>query len=183
MSLVSFLQGEARKGLKAKILGQFSENPWSHTPLTVPNSAKLLIFWFVSTDCPEIAKIGSEYGADIPFLRPDELASDTAPMLPVMQHAIIECEKYYETRIDILVLLDPTGPLRVPEDIDNALKILQENDCNAVISGNDAHRNPYFNMVKVDNGYVDLVISDGDSVGRRQDAPVVFDLNTVVSGL
>ncbi len=134
----------------------------------------------VSTDAPEIAAISEKWGADVPFLRPSELAEDTTPMLPVMQHAIVEAEKYYDRVVEILVLLDPTAPLRTIEDIENALKLFWESDCSAVISGNTARRSPYFNMVIPDNGYVRLAMPNESAVGRRQDSPPVFDLNTVV---
>ena len=82
--------------------------------------------------------------------------------------------------LDCLVLIDPTGPLRIVDDIENALKLFRANDCDAVVSGNTANRNPYFNMVKVDDGFVQLVNESDSPIGRRQDAPEVFDLNTVV---
>ena len=134
----------------------------------------------VSTDSKQIAEVAKQYGAEVPFIRSAKLATDEAPMLPVIQHAILESEKYYKKEVRALVLLDPTAPMRTIEDVEEALKIFRENDCDAVISGNEAHRNPCFNMVKLENGYCRLLMSSGASVGRRQDAPEVFDLNTVV---
>ena len=134
----------------------------------------------VSTDNKMIADIAEEFGAEVPFMRPSEIASDIAPMLPVMQHAIVNSEKFYGSMVDYLVLLDPTGPLRVVDDIENCIKLCRETGCDAVISGSTAHRNPYFNMVRENGGYVHLVCLSGESIGRRQDAPLVYDLNTVV---
>ena len=134
----------------------------------------------VSTDDPEIAEISENWGADVPFLRPSELAEDTTPMLPVMQHAIVEAEKYYENEVGVLVLLDPTAPLRTVDDIENSLRLFRNSDCSAVISGNAARRSPYFNMVVPKDGFVRLAIFDKNAIGCRQDSPPVFDLNTVV---
>ncbi len=134
----------------------------------------------VSTDSEEFAEIAREHGAEVPFLRPAPLAADTAPMLPVLEHAILETEKIYNDRVECVVLLDPTGVLRIPADIEGCLKMFRESDCDCVISGHPAHRNPYFNMVTERDGYFNLVCLEGRGVGRRQDAPVCYDLNTVV---
>jgi CMP-N,N'-diacetyllegionaminic acid synthase len=134
----------------------------------------------VSTDSPQIADISKKWGADVPFLRPEKIAGDTTPMLPVMQHAVTESERLYRKRIEALVLLDPTGPLRTVGDIESCLKQLRETDCDAVVSGSPAHRNPYFNMVVMEGGYIRLPMGSGESVGCRQQAPRMYDLNTVV---
>ena len=88
-------------------------------------------------------------------------------MLPVMQHAISACEKHYGFTVGNLVLLDPTGPLRLPEDIKAVLAMLEDEQTDCVVSGNAAHRSPYFNMVRESGGYVQLVIS---AQGRSGDA-------------
>ncbi len=133
----------------------------------------------VSTDRPEIAEIAVSFGADVPFMRPAELATDTAPTLPVLQHAVVEAEKHYGKTVECIVVLDPTAPLRKTEDIEACIQMFKKSNCDAVISGNVAHRNPYFNMVQNRDGYMDLVIPSGHSITRRQDSPEVFDLNTV----
>lgn len=134
----------------------------------------------VSTDSQEIADIARKCGADVPFIRPKELAGDTVPMLPVLQHAITVTEKQYDKTISAVVLLDPTGPLRTVDDVEGCLKLYRDSDCDAVVSGNRAHRSPYFNMVVPYNGYIRLVIPTSEPIGRRQDSPPVYDLNTVV---
>ena len=134
----------------------------------------------VTTDSPQIASIAREYGADVPFMRPAELSADTTPMLPVLLHAITEAEGHYNEKVDAIVLLDPTGPLRAVDDVEQCIKLLRDSSCDAVVSGNTAHRNPYFNMAVQNNGYVRLMAQASEPVGRRQDCPVVYDLNTVV---
>jgi len=134
----------------------------------------------VSTEDTEIADIARDYGADVPFMRPAPLAEDTAPMLPVLQHAVEQAEVRYGQRLELLVLLDPTGPLRIPDDISRCVELARGGNCDAVISGNRAHRSPYFNMVAPDGDYVKLAAASATGVGRRQDSPPVYDLNTVV---
>lgn len=134
----------------------------------------------VSTESQEIASIARKCGADVPFMRPRELAEDTTPMLPVLQHAVVASEEYYDKMLSTLVLLDPTGPLRTVDDVENCLKLFKSSNCDAVISGNVAHRSPYFNMVIKENNYVRLAFPTSKPIGRRQDSPPVYDLNTVV---
>ena len=133
----------------------------------------------VTTDSHEIAKIAEECGADVPFLRPAELAGDEMPMLPVLQHTLTESESYYDKTVKTLVLLHPTGPLRTVDDIEACLKLLRESDCEAVVSGNMTHQSPYFSMVMLNNDYARLVFPSPEPIGRRQDSPLVYDLNAV----
>lgn len=168
------------KGVKNKNIRMIQGKPLIAYAIECGLACPLIDHLIVSTDSPQIAKVANEYGAATPFMRPGELALDTSPMLPVMQHAIKESEKHYQKIVNCLILIDPTAPLRIPDDIDNALNLYIKNECDAVISGNSAHRNPYFNMIKIQKDYVRLVNQTDKPVGRRQDAPEVFDLNTVV---
>lgn len=135
----------------------------------------------VSTDDEEISQIARQYGALTPFMRPMELASDTAGMHPVLRHALTESERIFKKTYDAVVLLDPTAPLRKPEDVIGAFEKRRAGSWDLVCSGSPSHRNPYFNMVKVeDGGRASLVLSHEPPIIRRQDAPAVYDLNTVV---
>lgn len=134
----------------------------------------------VSTEDGEIADVARKYGAHVPFLRPQELARDDTSMLAVLQHVVASYEDHSSKRVDVIVLLDPTGPLRLPNDVEESLKLLKESNADAVISGNLSHRNPYFNMVEEREGYLSLSKNHTRSISRRQDAPPVYDLNTVV---
>lgn len=78
----------------------------------------------VSTDDPEIAHIAKEYGAEVPFLRPKELAGDDVTDLPVFQHCLIWLKKHKSFSPDIVVQLRPTAPLRKAKHIDHGIEIL-----------------------------------------------------------
>ena len=134
----------------------------------------------VSTDSEEIAKVARSAGAWVPFIRPSHLAQNDSPMLPVLEHALLEVELIQQTRIVAMVLIDPTAPLRRVQDLDQAIALFEREGPDAVISGAPAKRNPYFNMVEEKDGFFRLVKTSSTEVTRRQDCPKVYDLNTVV---
>jgi CMP-N,N'-diacetyllegionaminic acid synthase len=88
----------------------------------------------VSTDDEEIAQIGRDSGAEVPFLRPDELARDDTPSLPVAQHTVRWLMEHEGWEPDVLVLLQPTSPLRQARHIDEALGLIGETAADTVVS-------------------------------------------------
>ena len=134
----------------------------------------------VSTDSEEIASIARKFGAQVPFIRPAELARDDSPEWLVWRHTLNFLLEIEGTHPDALVVVPATAPLRMPVDIENCLDEFEKGDGDLVITITDAHRNPYFNMVKrrPDNT-VELVIPPDATVARRQDAPAVYDMTTV----
>ena len=88
----------------------------------------------VSSDDEETIEIAKKYGAEVPFVRPKELALDTTPMVPVLQHAVNFLEERENIKFDYVLLLQPTAPLRLVEDINNALNKLIETGADSVIS-------------------------------------------------
>ena len=131
-----------------------------------------------STDSEKIAAVAKEYGADVPFMRPDELANDTAGKLPVIRHALKESEKIYGENFDVVVDLDVTCPIRSVQDIDKAFKIFMDKKPDLLFSVVKSSRNPYFNMVELnEEGFARLVKEEPDGkILRRQDAPKVYDI-------
>lgn len=134
---------------------------------------------FISTDSEQIARVAESAGAIIPFMRPPELATDSAPKVPVIQHLVdhlIDHGKHVETVVD----LDPTSPLRVVSDIENCLAML-EDDIDLVITGFEAEKNPYFNMVeRKPDGSIGVVKPPDSTVSGRQAAPKVFSMNASI---
>lgn len=132
----------------------------------------------LSTDSEEIRKVAEGYGLKVPFLRPDELATDKAGSYGVILHAL----RWYEargTRYDRVVLLQPTSPLRRPSDILGAIDAWTP-ECDMVVSVREARTNPYYNAYeKNEDGY--LRISKGPGTyTRRQEAPEVWEYNGAV---
>lgn len=132
----------------------------------------------VSTDDDDIARAALEAGADVPFRRPAELATDCASSLSALQHAVGALEAEGDI-YGIVVLLHATAPLRTPQDIDCCIDRLLETGADNVISVCPAHRNPYFNMVeRKRDGHVGLVVEGG--FDTRQEAPSVWDVNASI---
>ncbi|MHA1862333.1 MAG: acylneuraminate cytidylyltransferase family protein, partial [Candidatus Thorarchaeota archaeon] len=126
----------------------------------------------------EIMKIANDYGAETPFTRPAELATDTAPKIPVIQHALRFCEEQEKSRYDIIVDLDPTSPLRQSIDITNALLEFQRTNAQVLYSVTESVKNPYFNMVELDKeGNAHLSKALEGEFFRRQDSPRVYSIN------
>jgi len=133
----------------------------------------------VSTDSQEIAEIALEYGAEVPFIRPYELAQDISPEWLVWRHAISYIEKHKKEFFDAIIVLPVTAPLRSSEDVDACIDLFEDGMVDSIITVSEANRNPYFNMTVNHNGFAKLAISPTSKITRRQDAPKVFDMTTV----
>ncbi len=129
----------------------------------------------VSTDDERIAEVALRYGAEVPFMRPPELATDQAGKWEVWQHALEFCEAKLNWPVDLYVDLDCTSPLRDIEDISRAIRQFQQSKVDAVFSICEARKNPYFNLVEYENGSLRVCKSLPNPVLRRQDAPKVFE--------
>jgi N-acylneuraminate cytidylyltransferase len=135
----------------------------------------------VSTDDPEIARVAREAGAEVPFMRPEELARDDSPEWLAWRHALQWLEVDEGRLPDAMVSIPATSPLRQPVDIENCLNAFAAGDTDMVVTVTETHRNPWFNMVKMNpDGMVSLVNSSvPGTITRRQDTLPVFDLTTV----
>lgn len=131
---------------------------------------------FISTDDPEIASVAKSYGAEVPFLRPVELARDDSPEWLAWRHAIQSVPLKDD---DVFVSIPPTSPMRLPSDIDTCVDTLLKSDADVVLTATPARRNPHFNMIVMDPmGYAHLAASGG-TFHTRQSAPHMYDVTTV----
>ena len=134
---------------------------------------------FVSTDSEEIAQVARSFGAKVPFLRPAELATSTAGKIPVIQH-LVDWVETHKGPVNSILDLDPTSPLRDVLDIQTCFGML-DSDTDVVITGYEADKNPYFNMVELKaNGFYERVCQPGNEVLGRQSAPKVFAMNASI---
>lgn len=134
----------------------------------------------VSTDSEEIAEVARAYGAETPFLRPAELATDNAPEWLAWRHALNYLKDQEGKLPDAMVSIPTTAPLRKPLDIEKCLDEYIKGKTDAVITTSKANRSPYFNMVRKNyDGTVSLVIPSKSKVLRRQDSPIVYNMTTV----
>lgn len=131
----------------------------------------------VSTEDEKIAQIAKKYGAEIPFLRPKNLSTDTASFTDVMIHGINKLKKLnYD--FDILINRDCTVPFIRNEDVESSIKLLKNKKCDAVFGVYRQHLNPYFNiMEKNQNGFLQLSKKLKNRPTSRQKSPKVFQLN------
>ena len=135
----------------------------------------------VSSDAPEVLSHAVDFGADLAISRPADLASDTAGKVPAIAHAVEITEQHFGLRFDTCVDLDATSPLRLAEDIVAAVELLESTNSDSVITGAEAHRSPYFNLVEQnEQGFVSTSKSLPVGVLRRQDAPKTYDMNASV---
>lgn len=133
----------------------------------------------VSTDSPEIARVAQEAGAEVPWLRPAELSSDTAREWDAWRHLLGWLDDRDELP-ELLLVVPCTAPLRSSEDLRRCLSAAREPGTDVVVTVTPSHRNPWFNMVRVDDdGQATLVIEPPQRIHRRQEAPAVFDVGTV----
>jgi len=135
----------------------------------------------VSTDDPAIADCARAAGLDVPFMRPAELATDTAGSREVMLHAM-DCADTLGIGYDCVVLLQPTSPLRSPDDIRGAIALYAASeDCDMVVSVTESPANPYYDCFETDPATGLLHVSKGDGrYTRRQDAPKAWQFNGAV---
>ena len=133
----------------------------------------------VSTDDEEIAAVATAHGAEVPWLRPPELATDEAPEWLAWKHAVVEVERV-DGPFDEFVSVPTTSPLRSPDDIEACIGHFRRGAFDAVLSVRAAERNPWFNMIRLGpDGLATLCCEEGPSPSRRQEAPSVFDITTV----
>jgi N-acylneuraminate cytidylyltransferase/CMP-N,N'-diacetyllegionaminic acid synthase len=136
----------------------------------------------VSTDDQEVRRIAENERVDLVVERPKDLATATAGKVAAILHAVKAAEGELGQSFDIVVDLDVTSPLRVPEDIVAAVALLEaDQEVANVITGSPARRSPYFNLVeREDGGAVRLVRPPDRPLLRRQDAPECFDMNASI---
>ncbi len=181
MKTVAFIFARGgSKGLPGKNIRPLGGKPliaWSiEHAHAVPRIERVI----VSTDSDEIAKVARQYGAEVPFMRPEELARDDSPEWLAWRHALNYLIKAEGSLPELMVSIPATAPLRLPLDIENCLDEYEKGKADMVISVTDAHRSPYFNMVKENaDGTVALVVPPTAALTRRQDAPSVYDMTTV----
>lgn len=139
----------------------------------------------ISTDDMEIADEARRYGLDVPFMRPDELSNDTANSKDMWRHAWLAAERHYGKRFDLSVLLEPTSPLRRPEDVERTVRALIESGAPAAVtlSRTPAHFTPHKTLTLDAKNTVGFYLQDGARFARRQDIPDYFHRNGVCYAL
>jgi len=168
------------KGLPGKNIRLLGGKPLIAWSIEQALSIKRIVRVIVSTDSEEIAEVARQYGAEVPFIRPEKFSKDDSPEWLAWQHAIKYLMEETEVLPELMISLPATAPLRIEIDIENCLDEYEKGGSDVIITVTDAHRNPYFNMVKTnEDGTVGILNSIDSKISRRQDAPEVYDMATV----
>jgi CMP-N,N'-diacetyllegionaminic acid synthase len=173
----------ARGGSKAiprKNLALLANKPLLAWTVEVAIESDSLDRLVISTDDPEIAAVGKKLGAEVPFLRPTELATDTATSMDVILHAIRWFDENESYRPDYVLLLQPTSPLRTVTDIRKSIDLLLAKRADAVVSVCETHQHPLWMKGVNDEGKLVDLYPQSPAPAQRQDLPPVFALNGAI---
>jgi N-acylneuraminate cytidylyltransferase len=169
------------KSVPRKNLALLNGKPMFYYTIEAAQQSKKLTHFVVSSEDEEIIRVAQSFGAPAPFVRPAELATDEAPSLPVVQHAVREIESREGVAFDYVVLLQATSPLRNGADIDAALEKLIETGADSVVSVvRVAHHHPARMRFIENDLLVQLPMGEQKEMQRRQDLPPVYIRNGAI---
>ena len=159
------------KSIPRKNIRNFAGYPLLAYSIAAGINAETVTRVIVSTDDEEIAEVARKYGAETPFLRPAEFSQDDTLDIPVFQHALKWLAKNEDYHPDIVIQLRPTSPVRPPDCVDNAVKILLDNpEADSVRGVVTSGQNP-FKMWKIDPSGQMLPLLDVDDLAEPYNAP------------
>ena len=168
------------KGIKLKNLALLNGKPLVTIVGDVVKKLNYVDRAVVSTDHPEIARIAKSSGLDVPFMRPEELSGDFVADIPVLTHALFEMEKIDKTNYDIIIMLQPTSPLRTPDHVTNTVIKLIEGGYDSVmtVSETDSKGHPLKQLI-IENDVVTNYDDAAKEIVARQQLNKVFHRNGV----
>lgn len=164
------------KGVPGKNVRDFAGKPLIAWTIEAAQKSQYLDRVILSSDDSQIIDIAKEYGCDVPFVRPEALAQDESSALDVILHALETLSESY----DMLVLLQPTSPLRSAEDIDSCLEACEKAKAPACVSLKRLEKGLGWMFRLNESGALQKLISEADECLRRQDSPDFFELNGAV---
>ena len=161
------------KGLPCKNIRLLLGKPLIAWTIEQAQQSKYIDEIFISTDSIEIAKVSEEFGVKVPFLRPNELASDKTKSIDVIEH-VIKHLKTLDNNFDLVILLEPTSPLREVNDIDNSIETLNKTKGAESIVGvcKSEAAHPSFSL-RIDKGYI-MPYEKVNNVLRRQELKDIY---------
>ena len=166
------------KSIPRKNIKPFNGYPLIKYSIDYSLSSRLVSKTVVSTDDKEIASISRDLGADVPFIRPDYLAGDSVQDYPVISHALEKLEEIYDEEIDIVILLRPTSPLRIPGLIESGIKLLSKYpEATSIRAVSESSEHPY-RQWKSEGHFIHSIIDSIDESEPynlpRQELPISF---------
>ncbi len=164
----------ASKGVPRKNLKELCGKPLIAWTIEEAKKSAYIDTLVLSSEDDEIRKKAAELGCDVPFIRPHELALDDTPGIEPILHAISMLPNY-----DLVVMLQPTSPLRTAQDIDECIEAYMEGEYDTCVSVSEVDKTPYW-MYELNEDQKLLPILGERVVLKRQDAPVIYELNGAV---
>lgn len=167
------------KGIPRKNLRQLGGISLVARAARVATSLPWIDACILSTDDQEIAEEGRRHGLDVPFMRPADLSGDEALGVDVWRHAWMACEAHYGKGFDVSIKLEPTSPLRRPEDVERTLRtmIAGGHPAAATVSPTPAHYTPHKTLTVSGDGIIGFYLADGADFSRRQKIPQYYHRN------
>lgn len=166
------------KGIPGKNIKPFLGKPLIAYTIEAAKQSGVFDRIILSTDDEAIAAVAREYGCEVPFMRPKELAEDTTPHLPVMQHAVTWLKDHEGYSAEYTMILPPPAPLRQPFHIRGVVDLINKTNADSVLAVAEIPKQftPYKAMVAGEDGFLRLVT--GNSIWkralRRQDIPTAY---------
>jgi len=168
----------ASKGIPHKNIKKLNGKPLIFYTINEAKKSKFLDFIVVSTEDKKIEKVAQKYGVVV-VKRPKKLSTDSSTSISVLKHAIINLKKTKKYIPDIIILLQPTSPLRKVDDIDGAIKKFLYSKCDSVISMTKVSSLPYWTY-ELRGNIAKNIIKKPKKVHRRQDGKKFFQVNGAV---
>jgi CMP-N,N'-diacetyllegionaminic acid synthase len=162
------------KGLPGKNTAVVGGKPLIAWTIDAALGSKKLARAIVSTDAVEIAAVARQWGAEVPFIRPAELALDDTPHVPVLLHGVDWMREHAAFETDYVMLLQPTSPLRTSTDIDAAIQIAEEKGADSVVAMTQPHGHPFWCKTLAPDGRLRPLVTSHHGSLRRQDLPVAL---------
>lgn len=167
------------KGIPGKNIKELKGKPLIAYTIEEAKKSEYIDRIILSTDDNEIARVGQDYGAEVPFMRPEELARDDSLSRDAILHALDWLEENEDYTPEYLMILQPTSPLREVKDIDNSIEKIVKEDADSIIGICETEKHPYW-MIEIKTGEVVPFNKEGIKCTRRQDLPDIYHINGAI---
>jgi len=169
------------KGVSRKNIRKLGEKPLISYTIEAALASRYIDRLIVSTDDEEIADVSRDFGADVPFIRPEELSTDTAKAIEVVKHSILATEKLDNRKYPVIVYLEPPAPFKTSKDIDACIELFFEKNPASVVSINEANQFHPILMKKIEHGYLKpICFNEPEGVPRQMYEPTAYMRNGAV---
>ena len=168
------------KGLPGKNIKELCGKPLIAWTIEQAKSCSDIDRVVVSTDDENISEVAKKHGAEVPFIRSAELASDTASTIDVIFHTVEWFKKHEDYHHEYILLLQPTSPLRTVKDIERAIQTLKDKNAQAIVSVCEADHHPWWSNILPEDSNMKDFLRPEILNKRRQDLPIFYRLNGAI---